>query len=165
MKKEITQKIHSLINKQQSLLLSTIDNENKDEPFSSYAPYFFDVKEGVFYVLLSDLAEHTQNLIKNPLASMLIIEDESDSEQIFARLRVQYQISTQKVVEENQRGKVFEQMVGRFGEVVTLIQSLSDFHVFSLKPINGRYIEGFGRAFFISEGVSGDLRSAMTEKR
>ncbi len=165
MKKEIEQKIYSLIKQQDSLLLSSIDNKNHNQPFSSYAPYFFDVKEGVFYVLLSDLAEHTQNLTTNPLASILIIEDESNSEQIFARVRVQYDIRAHAVTEQEIREKVFYEMTESFGEVVSLIKSLSDFHVFCLAPNGGRYIEGFGKAFLISSGVSGEPRPAMKGKR
>ncbi|MGH1428543.1 MAG: HugZ family protein [Arenicella sp.] len=165
MKKEIEQKVSSLIENQQSLLLSTIDNQHNSQTYSSYAPYFCDVKEGAFYVLLSGLAEHTQNLIDQPRASMLIIEDESKSEQIFARVRVQYEIRAEMVLDVEIQRQVFHKMKERFGEVVDVLQSLSDFNVFRLSPIKGRYIEGFGKAISIDDGMIGGLSPVMQSTR
>jgi len=45
----------------------------------------------------------------------------------------------------------------KFGEVVSVLRSLSDFHLFALRPENGRYVIGFGRAFSINVS-DGSLR-------
>ncbi len=37
----------------------------------------------------------------------------------------------------------------KFGNVVGLLRTLPDFHLFALQPTGGRYIVGFGRAFTI----------------
>ena len=165
MKKEIKQKVYSLIENQQSLLLSTIDSRENKQTYSSYAPYFCDVKEESFYVLLSDLAEHSHNLIANPSASILIIEDESKSEQIFARIRVQYQIIAEIVTDDEMQLLALNNMKQRFGEIIDLLQSLSDFRVFRLKPTKGRYVEGFGKAISIDDGIIRNINPVMLGKR
>jgi putative heme iron utilization protein len=41
-------------------------------------------------------------------------------------------------------------MQDAFGEVVGVLRSLSDFHLFVLRPESGRFIVGFGQAFSIN---------------
>ena len=41
-------------------------------------------------------------------------------------------------------------MQDKFGEVVGVLRSLSDFHLLALRPESGRYVIGFGRAFTIN---------------
>ena len=95
MQKEIEESILMLLGKQKSLLLSTLKEEqNTLKPYSSYAPFICHTQDDAFYVLLSDLSDHSQHLQDNPSASVLIIEDEMNSEQIFARVRVQYQVDS-----------------------------------------------------------------------
>lgn len=48
-------------------------------------------------------------------------------------------------------------MQDQFGEVVSVLRSLSDFHLFALRPESGRYVIGFGRAFTINVN-NGTLR-------
>jgi putative heme iron utilization protein len=35
----------------------------------------------------------------------------------------------------------------KFGEVVSVLRELTDFHLLALQPQTGRYVAGFGRAF------------------
>lgn len=55
-----------------SVLMATATEDG--EPVASYAPYL--EHGGDFYVYVSDLAAHTQNLKRNPRASLMFIEDE-----------------------------------------------------------------------------------------
>jgi putative heme iron utilization protein len=49
--------------------------------------------------------------------------------------------------------KTYEQQLdalqAKFGDVLGLLRTLTDFHLFALQPESGRYIIGFGRAFNI----------------
>jgi len=101
--------------------------------------------------MLSDLAKHSQNLQQHPNASVLIIEDESESEQIFARKRVQYKVIAERVEIEAERKKIVENMTELFGEIIGVITQLNDFNLYKLKAQQGLYIEGFGRAFDIKQ--------------
>ena len=41
-------------------------------------------------------------------------------------------------------------LLDKFGEVVSVLRSLSDFHSFALHPEIGRYMVGIGRTFTIN---------------
>jgi len=149
---EISQQEHinnyqQLIKSQQTLILSTVTEQGKPE--SSYAPYVRD-KQGVFYIYVSELASHTQNMLKTATASILFIQPEKACKNLFARERVVFDCSVSEVQKQDEC--YYKQMLimkGELGETVELLQSLPDFHLLALTPINGKYIAGFGKAFSI----------------
>jgi len=149
---EISQQEHirnyqQLILSQQTLILSTVTEQGKPE--SSYAPYVRD-EQGVFYIYVSELAPHTQNMLKTATASILFIQPEKECKNLFARERVVFDCSISEVQKQDEC--YYKQMLimkEKLGETVELLQSLPDFHLLALTPINGKYIAGFGKAFSI----------------
>ena len=144
---EIQQEFESLLNALQSAQLATLD-QNK-LPQASYAPYLRH--ENSFYFYLSDLANHAKNLKNNPTISLMFIEDEGKSRNIFARRRIIIYGSSFIV----ERGTaVFDEVLGefkhRFGDFIDVIQPLTDFNLFQIKPDSGRFIRGFAQAFELS---------------
>ncbi len=145
---EYTQNYRLLIQQQKTLLISSVSAAV--EPECSYAPYVRDC-EGVFYIFVSELAVHTKNMLQNRKASVLFIQAESDTENLFARERVVINC----VVSEIQKdGTCFDEQIQflkqKFGETVSLLSSLPDFHLLALTPVEGKYIAGFGQAFKIN---------------
>ncbi|MFK5950701.1 MAG: pyridoxamine 5'-phosphate oxidase family protein [Methylococcales bacterium] len=137
-----------LVQSQQTLILSTVTTEGKPE--SSYAPYVRD-EQGVFYIYVSELATHTQNMLKTAFASILFIQAEKECKNLFARKRVVFDCSIKEV--KSQDECYYKQMLimkETFGETIELLQSLSDFHLLALTPVNGKYIAGFGKVFSIN---------------
>ena len=78
----------ALLDRFQSIQLGTADQTGVPE--ASYSPSIVDEGRN-FYVHVSELASHTSNLRDSARASVLIIEDESTAENLFARKRVAYQ--------------------------------------------------------------------------
>ncbi len=150
---EISQQEHirnyqQLIQSQQTLILSTVTEQGKPE--SSYAPYVRD-EQGIFYIYVSELASHTQNMLKTAAASILFIQPEKQCKNLFARERVVFDCSINEVQKQDEC--YYKQMLimkEKLGETVELLQSLPDFHLLALTPINGKYIAGFGKAFSIN---------------
>jgi len=128
-----------------TLYLSSLTKEGK--PNASYAPFVSDYK-GNFYIFVSGLASHTQDLLANPVASILLMRDEQDSRQIFARQRASYQCDVE-VVEKSDIDYTtqLDKLEQRFGSVVKLLRGLSDFILFRLRPYEGQFVMGFGKAF------------------
>ena len=81
----------------ESLMLGTIDSEQN--PNVSYTPFVIDEDKNI-YVFVSGMSAHTQNLHTNGKASVMFVEDERDSKQIFARRRLTYDC-TASLVEKN----------------------------------------------------------------
>jgi len=145
---DITKHYHELIASQQTLLLSTASANGV--PDISYAPFVRD-HAGIFYIYVSEMACHTAYLLGNPQASILFIRQESKSSNLFARERAVLSCSIKEVTRDTEiYNNQIQALEDKFGEVVSVLRSLSDFHLFALSPESGRYIVGFGRAFTIN---------------
>lgn len=131
----------------QSVNLGTLDE--KGLPFSSYAPFVhFGHK---FYIFISDVAKHAQNLQRAPKASLLFIEDESKTEQIFARKRISLQCSSTMI---NRDDKTFDEVMDVFKskfseEMVSMLMGMQDFNLYELSTDYGEVTFGFGEAYNI----------------
>ena len=144
-----TQEIHdSLFKKIQTLQLATTSVSG--EPNASYAPFIRD-SSGSLYIFVSGLAKHTQNLLETGQAAVLIIEDEQDCRQIFARNRISYQCSVSKINKDDTRYAVLlDQMEDVFGNTLGLLRNLADFSLLKLQPVSGQIVTGFGQAYPLS---------------
>ncbi|NPA72194.1 MAG: heme utilization protein HutZ [Gammaproteobacteria bacterium] len=157
-----------------SLVLSTYNQAGLIE--TSAAPFVTD-SEGYLYLFISELAQHTQNILgmlsetttppfsvskHNGLVSCLLISDERETEQMFARERLSLQAIPRLVAKKEANYSIvlslFEQ---QFGEVVQMLTSLPDFHLVQLTPESGGYVKGFGQAF----RFEGCVCHALTPRR
>ena len=142
-----------------SIILSTVDLKGVSE--TSITPFITD-DAGNLYILISELAQHTQNILhllselpsdlktikESQCISGLVVADEPELEQLFARERLTLQLSPSEIYRESKRFSVlvmqFEQ---KFGEVISLLANLPDFHLIQLRVVKGGYVRGFGQAF------------------
>lgn len=148
----LIKEIEQFVVNRKSLMLSTQDNHGR--PHTSYAP--FAIHQQHLFIFISQLAQHTQQLIDHPNASILLIEDESNCEDIFARVRLNYQVTSQVVARDTELWEAaIEAMTNKLGERMSLLRQLGDFVLFQLVPTKGRYIKGFGKAYELeSEGLA-----------
>lgn len=149
----IQKDIQSFLKNRKTLHLSTVTKEGF--PFASYAP--FGAGDDCFYVLLSDIARHAVNLVCNPIASVLVIADESSSKELFALERLNYTVDSE-LLEFGSDGWALgiDCMAERFGKRIHDLSSLADFKLFRLQPNEGRYVKGFARAYSLEgRGFSG----------
>ena len=135
----------SLKDEAQTISLSTLSQEGK--PNASYAPFVMD-SNGNLYIFVSRLAGHTRDLLANPVASVLLMRDEQDARQIFARQRASYQCDVEIVSDdEADYAVMLDKLEQRFGNVVELLRGLPDFILFRLRPYKGQFVMGFGKAY------------------
>tara|TARA_Y100001960_G_scaffold146177_1_gene154858 strand:+ start:522 stop:1034 length:513 start_codon:yes stop_codon:yes gene_type:complete len=141
-----------LIDKMQTLMLSTVDSQGN--PNSSYAPSIVDEKNN-FYIYISKLSKHTENLLNNPHISMMIIEDESKSENIFGRKRFTMDAVASEIDRDsNEWEDKINLMEKKFGETISFLKNMTDFYLFKIKPHHGLLVHGFARAFhFIGDNL------------
>ena len=143
----------------QSLLLATVSPQGN--PCASYAPFVMDVEKN-FYIFVSDLSAHTGNLKTTRGASVLLIEDEAKSQNIFARQRLSFDCQA-TLIDNNssQWGEIAKRFQERFGQIIEMLRNLSDFHIFQLTPKEGLFVSGFGAAY----KVSGEQLNTLTAFR
>ncbi|UJS25821.1 HugZ family protein [Thiothrix winogradskyi] len=137
-----------LLKRAKTLQMATLDAVG--EPSISYAPFVQD-DAGNFYIFVSRLSSHTQEILQHPQLSVLLIEDEQEARQIFARTRVTYRCVAEVVAREAaEYAPLLDAMEVRFGNVVGLLRGLGDFVMFRLVPQSGRFVMGFGQAFVLA---------------
>lgn len=116
-------------------------------PDASYAP-FVRIDDNAFYVNLSDLSTHTGNLLATRLVSVMFLEAEEHSKQLFARKRLSFDGEADVVPRDSREwGRILDLFERKFGDVVELIRPLEDFKLFKIQPRRGVFVRGFAQAF------------------
>lgn len=157
------QQCQNFLASRKSILLSSQNAEGVLE--TSVTPFI--LLQDRFYIFVSELAQHTQNLLwlsqqspeKRHNISGLLVADESETEQLFARERLSFQFSVQRIEQDNELyNQALQLFSQQFGEVVEVLKGLPDFHLFALNSESGGYVRGFGQAFAFngmpSSGIS-----------
>ncbi|OOH88883.1 heme utilization protein HutZ [Pasteurellaceae bacterium 15-036681] len=130
-----------------SLLLATVDKEGT--PNVSYAP--FVINNGEYQVFISTIARHARNLQEVPKVSLMLIDDESQSREIYARRRLTFDATARMVERHSPEWEDgIAKLKARHGDLVDELATLADFNLFCFKPIHGLFVKGFGKAFEVS---------------
>ncbi|MBN2647982.1 MAG: pyridoxamine 5'-phosphate oxidase family protein [Thiotrichales bacterium] len=141
---EILDALHQFMAQQSGVILATVNADQTPEV--SYAPVL--QSKGRFYIFVSALARHTDNLKKRAGVSLLFIEDEAKCRQIFARQRVTWQVEAQVIARSTPEWDLLMQLFQQqFGSVITMLRSLPDFSLIELVPKEANYVRGFGQAY------------------
>jgi hypothetical protein len=127
----------------QSGVLSTFSTKFSGYPFGSVAPFVLD-HSGQPIILISTIAEHTQNIIANPKVSLLVFAGDEDL-QANARLTL---IGEAKKVNKDDADlrarylRYLPQAAGYF--------DMHDFSFYRIEIAQVRYIAGFGKMGWIA---------------
>lgn len=131
-----------------SIIISTVNEQGI--PHASYTPFIMDEFKNI-YIYVSGLASHTINIHAHPCVSVLFIEDEAKTANIFARRRLNFDCNASLIERETyQWNQIVEKFQARFGEIIEMLRSLPDFRIFQLTPIQGRFVVGFGSTYNIN---------------
>lgn len=132
--------MEKILNKQKTLIISSLDNDNKAR--ISYSPFVFD--GGKFYIYISKIAEHYNNIVNNNEISIMIIEDEQDVDITFARERISFS-GIARIVKDRQ--DIIDAFSKRQGKSIMDVLVGLDFDLFEIEVSEGRLVKGFGKAF------------------
>lgn len=133
----------------ETLIISSINSNLK--PHNSYAPFVIQDKQ--FYICISKLAKHTNNLLKSQTASIMFIEDESKSTNNFARKRITFDIDVLHIERDQDKfTQIMKLFNEKFGESASIYEQMADFYLFKLTPYGGRAVFGFGEAYNYKDG-------------
>lgn len=130
-----------------SVLMATTSADGV--PDASYAP-FVRIDDNAFYVNLSELSTHTRNLLATPRVSVMLLQAENDTKQLFARKRLSFDAEARIVERDSTRWiQVMDLFAVKFGDIMDLIRPLQDFTLFRLVPRSAVYVRGFAQAYAI----------------
>ena len=139
-----TTPVRRLLEQEHYGVLSTLSRKAEGWPFGSLTPFALTA-DGQPLVLLSGLAEHTQNLLADPRVSLFVQDSQAlANPQAGARATLLCLAEAVSAVAAAQT--VYLQ---RFPEAVSLLQ-LGDFGFFQLKIERVRFIGGFGEMYWVS---------------
>jgi putative heme iron utilization protein len=139
----ITREAAALIRAQRWAALATLD---EGQPLASMVAYAFDEKEGVLLFFLSQLAQHTRNMLASPQVSLAISEPDEGEEDPQRLQRVTLAGTVETVARNADTFHALAQTyVDRFPDALPRFE-LGDFHLFRFTPIDARYVGGFARA-------------------
>ena len=134
-----------ILENMQTVTLSTVDDNGI--PNSSYAPSLRDDNNN-FFIYISELSKHTNNLLNTKKVSIMIIEDESNANNIFARKRFTMDADSYVIDRDSKEWiSVITLMENKFGDSIKFLKNLTDFHLFKLTPYKGLLVHDFARAF------------------
>lgn len=146
MPSSVEERAQALRDSQKTLHLATVGADGT--PTASYAPF---VRIGAdFYIYVSEMSRHTNNLTESKKASILLIEDEDVSTNLLARKRITFSCNTEVIKRESDIWHiVIDCFRNSFGEIFEAVIPLTDFALFRLTPHGALYVEGFGQAYRI----------------
>jgi heme iron utilization protein len=153
---KIQSQMEALVASRESVLLASISADGA--PHASYAPTVAG-EGGKYYIHISELAKHFHNLSANGKVSALLIEDEKDAANIFARKRLTLE---GKAVKLDKTSPLWSEVMGRFtakfGDFFAQsLKDLKDFHTFELSFESGTLVMGFGAAFRLTGAELGKI--------
>ena len=103
------------------------------------------------HIFVSRLSVHTQDLLNNPAVSGMLVEDEQDNRQPFARVRLRYQCTAETIgPDHEQYADRLDAFEAKHGKTVQLLRQLPDFVLFNLVPHDAIFVMGFGQAYRLS---------------
>ncbi len=131
--------------------MATVDSEGN--PDASYAVYVFH--NNAYYVYISELAKHTGNLMHSAKVSLIFIENEEQAQNLFARQRMTLKCNATEIERNTEDFELILDIFGqRFGDIISMLRSLTDFHLFRIEPQSGTYVRGFAQAYHLyGEGL------------
>ncbi|WP_419769605.1 MAG: HugZ family protein [Candidatus Marinarcus sp.] len=134
-----------------SMVISTLDSNTN--PFTSYAPFVYSQEK--YYIFISDIAKHSQNLKAHKELSIFFIEDEQECENIFARKRVVLECSSTLIDKKSDtHNAILNQFEATHGKTVKMLRKMSDFNLFELSVKKGEAVFGFGKAYDITNDLT-----------
>jgi len=155
---QIADDFHTYIASFQSAIFATVNQSAT--PDASYAPIL--QQNGHFYIFISELAQHTENLMTTPTASLLFIEPEEDAGNLFARKRATIQVVARPIARTDADWPgLLDAMQAQLGEMISILRNLADFHLFELTPIKANFVKGFAQAY----ELEGDRLTAVQHRQ
>jgi putative heme iron utilization protein len=137
----------AFMKKAKSVYISSVDENTKPE--ISYSPCVVDDEKKV-YILVSELSKRTSSLVQGRNVSLMFIEPEDQCEELYVRIRLIFECSTKQIERKTEKwNELIPVFLEKFGDIINILKSLSDFKLFCFSPVSGSYVKGFGKAYTI----------------
>ena len=156
-KANILEETEEFISQFKTVQLATVNTQGNPE--ASYTPYIRDT--GCYYIFISGLASHTNNILAHPVLSLFFIQSEDKARNLFARRRLTLECTATNISRNSEQWNLLlDKFRDTHGATVDVLRSLADFQLFELTPTMGNYVKGFGQAYFLEGENLKEVRQA-----
>ena len=128
-------------------VMSTHSIDVEGYPFGSIAPYALNY-ESEPIILISDIAQHTRNIKKNPKVSLTVFDQAADDPQSGSRLT--WIGDAQSIDPSDIEAR--DRYLRYFPSAATYFEA-HDFSFYSIRLRRARFIGGFGQIYWIDAGA------------
>ena len=136
-----------LIDQQSFGILSTYSVDVEGFPFGSVTPYSLtDDKHPL--ILISNIAQHTKNIIKDNRVSLMVLENLQDGTQDPQKHGRASILGRATPLDSQADEAKYENYYQQFPES-RAYQNTHGFQLYEIKPVRIRYIGGFGKIFWL----------------
>ncbi|NIV96800.1 DUF2470 domain-containing protein [candidate division KSB1 bacterium] len=126
-------------------VLSTVSQEVPDYPFGSVTPYAID-RQGFPIILISDIAEHTKNIVANPKVSLTILDHSEEDVQVGGRVTL-----LANAVKVDDADVDSHKLYYRYFPQSRDYHKTHDFAFYRLQLVRVRFIGGFGEIHWLDK--------------
>lgn len=153
---KVREQMAGLVASRDSVLLASVSDDG--QPHASYAPLVIG-EGGKYYIHISELAKHYHNLSTNGRVSALLIEDEKEAQNIFARRRLTLEGHATRMEKSSAPWQsIMDAFALKFGDFFNhSLRKQGDFHTFELRFDSGTLVLGFGAAFRLTGAELGQI--------
>ena len=143
-KREHLEQIATMLKQHRWAALATVDGEGL--PAASMVAYALDDERGCLYLHLSGLAAHTKELLKQPVAGIVISERDAGEDDPQQLARLSLRIRCEELARESAGYlSAKECYLKRLPDAEQLF-GFADFKLFQARIEGARFVGGFGQA-------------------
>ena len=129
-----------------SVMLKEEDGGGPDLHISPFAR----LDSGDFIIYTSHLSAAVRALLAGHEVRAMLVADESQSQNIWARVRMRFDIHIEEIARGDDAFAPYcDKLAEVTGPVMGLIRDFTDFHMFRITPQSGVLVTGFASAFSI----------------
>jgi hypothetical protein len=143
--------LNSLLKRQRVAHLATLRG---GAPMASMTLYLPEARFDAFYVHVSRLAWHTQDMLQDPRVALSIAETDDGRADPFTLMRVSIRGDASQLARDNPALKA--RWLERFPEQAINFE-LADFSFWQITPRDARFVAGFGRIHNLSASDLGQV--------
>jgi heme oxygenase (biliverdin-IX-beta and delta-forming) len=144
-KMEKSKQARALLLAEYQAILSTHSVDVAGYPFGSVVPYCLN-QHGVPIILISNIAQHTKNIIADPKVSLIATQGEADDLQTVGRVTY---IANAERLDDNDKDSI-ERYYSYFPHSRDY-HKIHGFYFYRLQPVRVRFIGGFGEIYWIEK--------------
>ena len=146
---DIKNKFKTFDEDKKSLIISSVNESSV--PLTNYSPF---VKiDDDYFICVSSSLPHFTNMMNQNQIHVLIIQDEENASNIYARQRLYFNATSQLI---DNSDEIFDLFDLKYEDELSFLRQMKDFKVIKISPKEKSLVLGFGAAYKMD--INGQLK-------